>query len=168
MTKKTAYMGMLVTLAFIFSYIEMMLPISIGIPGVKLGLANIVIIVALYTMGAGQAFMLSLVRIILMGFTFGNLASMIYSLGGGLLSILVMIITRKTKLFSITGVSVLGAISHNIGQILVAVLVIENKSLFYYLPVILVSGIATGIIIGVVGAVLVKRLSGFIGTHKPE
>ncbi len=162
MTKKTAYMGMLVALAFIFSYIESLIPISVGIPGVKLGLANMVVIVALYTMGASHAFVLSLIRIILMGFTFGNPASMIYSLGGGMLSLLVMIIAQKTKMFSVTGVSVLGAISHNVGQIVVAVLVVENRSLFYYLPVILISGVAAGIIIGAVGAILVKRLSGFI------
>lgn len=162
MTKKTAYMGMLVALAFIFSYIESLLPTSVGIPGVKIGLANMVVIVTLYTMGAAPAFALSLVRIVLTGFTFGNLASMVYSLGGGMLSLLVMVIARKTKLFSVTGVSVLGAVFHNVGQIIVAALVIENSSLFYYLPVLMISGVAFGIIIGVVGAMLIKRLSRFI------
>lgn len=159
MAKKTAYMGMLVALAFIFSYIESLIPISVGIPGIKLGLANMVVIVTLYLMGAGPAFMLSLVRIVLTGFTFGNLAMMMYSLAGGMLSLLVMVVARKTKLFSITGVSVLGAVFHNIGQIIVAALVVENSSLFYYLPVLLVSGVVFGIIIGVVGSVLIKRLS---------
>lgn len=155
-------MGMLVALAFIFSYIESLLPTSVGIPGVKIGLANMVVIVTLYTMGAAPAFALSLVRIVLTGFTFGNLASMVYSLGGGMLSLLVMVIARKTKLFSVTGVSVLGAVFHNVGQIIVAALVIENSSLFYYLPVLMISGVAFGIIIGVVGAMLIKRLSRFI------
>lgn len=155
-------MGMLVALAFIFSYIESLLPTSVGIPGIKIGLANMVVIVTLYTMGAAPAFALSLVRIVLTGFTFGNLASMVYSLGGGMLSLLVMVIARKTKLFSVTGVSVLGAVFHNVGQIIVAALVIENSSLFYYLPVLMISGVAFGIIIGVVGAMLIKRLSRFI------
>lgn len=159
MAKKTANMGMLVALAFIFSYIESLIPISVGIPGIKLGLANMVVIVTLYLMGAGSAFMLSLVRIVLTGFTFGNLAMMMYSLAGGMLSLLVMVIARKTKLFSVTGVSVLGAVFHNVGQIIVAALVVENSSLFYYLPVLLVSGVVFGIIIGVVGSVLIKRLS---------
>lgn len=159
MAKRTANMGMLVALAFIFSYIESLIPISVGIPGIKLGLANMVVIVTLYLMGAGPAFMLSLVRIVLTGFTFGNLAMMMYSLAGGMLSLLVMVIARKTKLFSVTGVSVLGAVFHNVGQIIVAALVVENSSLFYYLPVLLVSGVVFGIIIGVVGSVLIKRLS---------
>ena len=152
-------MGMLVALAFIFSYIESLIPISVGIPGIKLGLANMVVIVTLYLMGAGPAFMLFLVRIVLTGFTFGNLAMMMYSLAGGMLSMLVMVIARKTKLFSVTGVSVLGAVFHNVGQIIMAALVVENSSLFYYLPVLLVSGVVFGIIIGVVGSVLIKRLS---------
>lgn len=162
MTKKTAYMGMLVALAFIFSYIESLLPVSVGIPGVKIGLANMVVIVTLYTMGVAPAFAMSLVRIVLTGFTFGNLASMIYSLAGGILSLLVMVIARKTKLFSVTGVSVMGAVFHNVGQIIVAALVVENSSLFYYLPILMISGVAFGIIIGVVSAMLIKRLARFI------
>lgn len=162
MAKKTAYMGMLVALAFIFSYIESLIPISVGIPGIKIGLANMVIIVTLYTMGAVPAVTLSLVRIVLTAFTFGNLAMMMYSLGGGMLSLLVMIIARKTKLFSVTGVSVLGAVFHNVGQIIVAALVVENSSLFYYLPVLLVSGVVFGILIGMVGAILIKRLTPFV------
>ena len=87
MAKKAAYMGMLTALAFVFSYIESLLPINLGIPGVKLGLANLVVIVALYTMGVRAAFTLSLVRIVLAGFTFGSPASMIYSLAGGMASV---------------------------------------------------------------------------------
>lgn len=162
MAKRTAYMGMLVALAFIFSYIESLIPISVGIPGIKIGLANMVIIVTLYTMGAVPAFVLSMVRIVLTAFTFGNLAMMMYSLGGGILSFLVMIIAQRTKLFSVTGVSVLGAVFHNIGQIIVAALVVENSSLFYYLPILLVSGVVFGILIGMVGAILIKRLTPFV------
>ncbi|MEG1945578.1 MAG: Gx transporter family protein [Lachnospiraceae bacterium] len=158
MAKKTAYMGMLVALAFVFSYIEFVLPIHVGIPGIKIGLANLVVLVALYTIGTGQACMLSLVRIVLVGFTFGNLAGMLYSLGGGMLSLVVMLLGKKTKLFSITGVSVLGAVSHNIGQIMVAILVVETKSLLYYLPVLFISGVFTGILIGILGGIMVKRL----------
>lgn len=158
MAKRTAYMGMLVALAFIFSYIESLVPISMGIPGVKLGLANLVVIVALYTMGTKEAFVLSAIRILLAGFTFGNPASMVYSFAGGMLSLLVMASMKKWKLFSATGVSVLGGVSHNIGQILVAVLVVENAKLLYYLPVLLLSGTIAGIAVGVLAAILTKRL----------
>ncbi len=158
MAKKAAYMGMLTALAFVFSYIESLIPITIGIPGVKLGLANLVVIVALYTIGAKEAFVLSAIRIFLAGFTFGNPANMVYSLAGGMLSRLVMAAMKKWKLFSVTGVSVLGGVSHNIGQILVAMLVVENAMLLYYLPVLLLSGTIAGIAVGVVAAILTKRL----------
>lgn len=101
MAKKTAYMGMLTALAFVFSYIESLVPINLGIPGVKLGLANLVVIVALYTMGFRAAFTLSLVRIVLAGFTFGSPASMIYSLAGGMLSLAVMAAARKAQVLSL-------------------------------------------------------------------
>ena len=158
MAKRAAYMGMLTALAFVFSYIESLIPISIGIPGVKLGLANLVVIVALYTMGTKEAFILSAIRIFLAGFTFGNPASMVYSLAGGVLSLLVMVFMKKGKLFSATGVSVLGGVFHNVGQILVAMLVVENAKLLYYLPVLILSGTIAGVAIGILAAILTKRL----------
>ena len=159
-------MGMLTALAFVFSYIEALLPINLGVPGVKLGLANLVVIVALYTMGGRAAFTLSLVRIVLAGLTFGNLASMVYSLAGGMLSLLVMAAGKKAGLFSATGVSVLGGVSHNVGQILVAVQVMENTKLVYYLPVLALSGTAAGVLVGILAAILVKRLGKVIGDWK--
>ncbi len=165
MAKKAAYMGMLTALAFVFSYIESLLPINLGIPGVKLGLANLVVIVALYTMGVRAAFKLSLVRIVLAGFTFGSPASMIYSLAGGMLSLAVMAVARKAQVFSAAGVSVLGGVSHNVGQIFVAILVMENTSLAYYLPALVLSGTAAGVLVGILAAVLVKRLKKGIGGY---
>lgn len=158
MAKRAAYMGMLTALAFVFSYIESLIPISVGVPGVKLGLANLVVIVALYTMGTKEAFTLSVIRIVLAGFTFGNPASMVYSLAGGMLSLLVMVFMKKGKLFSVTGVSVLGGVFHNVGQILVAMLVVENAKLLYYLPVLILSGTIAGVAIGILAATLTKRL----------
>lgn len=166
MTKRTALLGMLVALAFVFSYIEFLIPVSIGIPGVKLGLANLVVIVALYTLGAKQAFLLSLVRIVLTGFTFGNPASMLFSLSGGMLSLLIMLIAKKTKLFSVMGTSILGGVFHNVGQIITAALVVQTKSLLYYLPVIIISGVAAGIVIGILGAILIKRLQKVVDIQK--
>lgn len=158
MAKKTAYMGMFTALAFVFSYLEFLIPINLGIPGVKLGLANLVTIVVLYLMGVKEACILSLVRIVLNGFTFGNPAAMLYSLAGGFLSLLAMALSRKFKLFSVTGVSVLGGVFHNLGQILAAVLVVENAKLLYYLPVLVLSGTIAGTVIGILAAMVIKRL----------
>ena len=163
MAKKTAYLGMLTALAFVFSYIEFLLPINLGVPGVKLGLANLVVIVTLYTVGAKASAVLSLVRILLAGFTFGSPASMVYSLAGGILSLAVMMISKKGKVFSVTGVSVLGGVFHNVGQILAAAAVVETASLLYYLPVLILSGTAAGVIIGLLAAVLIHRLAGITG-----
>ena len=157
-TKKIAYLGLLIALAFVFSYIEFLIPVNIGVPGAKLGLANLVIIVALYTLSEKDAFVLSVVRIVLVGFTFANLASMLYSLAGGVLSYVAMVIAKKTNKLSITGVSVLGGVFHNIGQIIMAIWVVKTVSLVYYLPVLMVSGIVAGVAIGILGSMVTKRI----------
>lgn len=157
-TKKIAYLGLLVALAFIFSYIETLIPVNIGVPGAKLGLANLVIIVALYTIGERNAFLLSMVRIVLVGFTFANLASMLYSLAGGILSFLAMCIAKRSGKLSTTGVSVVGGVFHNVGQILMAIWVVKTASLVYYLPVLIIAGLASGVAIGILGAMVIKRV----------
>ena len=157
-TKKIAYLGLLVALAFIFSYIETLIPINIGVPGAKLGLANLVIIVALYTIGEKNAFLLSMVRIVLVGFTFANLASMLYSLAGGILSFLAMCIAKRSGKLSTTGVSVVGGVFHNVGQILMAIWVVKTASLVYYLPVLIIAGLASGVAIGILGAMVTTRV----------
>lgn len=161
-TKKVAYLGLLIALAFVFSYIEFLIPIHMGVPGAKLGLANLVIIVALYTLNERDAFVLSMIRIVLVGFTFGNLASMLYSLAGGMMSYIAMIIVKRAKLLSITGVSVVGGIFHNIGQIIMAIWVVKTVSLIYYLPVLLLAGIVAGVAIGILGALVTKRIKPII------
>ena len=159
MAKKAAYMGMLTALAFVFSYIEFLLPINLGVPGIKLGLANLVVIVALYLMNVRVACTLSFVRILLTGLTFGNPASMIYSLAGGMLSLAIMIMAKKSDFFSVTGVSVLGGVFHNVGQIIVAILVVETKSLLFYLPVLILSGTVAGVLIGILASILIRHLN---------
>ncbi len=154
--KKVAFYGMFVALAFVFSYIEVLIPFSIGVPGVKLGLANIVVLTALYAMGVKESFVISCIRIVLVGFTFGNMFSILYSLAGGLLSWLVMCICKKVKAFSVVGVSIAGGITHNIGQIVVAAIVLQTKSIGFYLPVLLISGTITGLLIGILGVWLLK------------
>lgn len=157
-TKRIVVLGLLVALAFVFSYLESLVPISIGIPGAKLGLANLVILVALYTLGARDAFLLSVIRIVLVGFTFTNVASMLYSLAGGVLSFAVMYLAKKIKSLSMVGVSVLGGIAHNIGQILVAMWAVETVSLVYYLPILMIVGIVAGVVIGLLSAMVIKRV----------
>lgn len=151
-------MAMMIALAMIFSYVETMIPINFGIPGVKLGLANLVIVAAIYLFGGKQAFLISIVRIFLSGFMFGNLASIMYSLAGGLLSLAVMLLLKKTDKLSILAVSVMGGICHNIGQLIVAMLVVENLKLIFYVPVLLISGFLTGLLIGIVCRVILPTV----------
>lgn len=157
---KAAYLGVFTALALIFSYIETLIPFQIGIPGVKLGLANLIIVIALYKMRVRDALALSVVRILLAGFLFANLFSIIYSLAGGVLSLAVMAFLKKRGTFSVIGVSVAGGVFHNIGQLLVAMFVVETFSVAYYVPVLLVAGVITGCLIGIVSNEMLKRLSG--------
>ena len=157
-----AYYGLLIALAFVFSYIESLIPFSVGIPGVKLGLGNLVSVITLYTLGWQAAAAVSLVRVILTGFTFGSMSMMMYGLAGAALSLLVMILSRHFDLFDITGVSIAGGVAHNIGQIAVAAMVLESSAIFYYLPVLLLSGSIAGAVIGFLGGLIVKRLQGVL------
>lgn len=160
-TGKIAYLGMFVALAFIFSYVEATLPFSIGVPGIKLGLANIVVLTALYAFGIKEAFAISAVRIILVALTFSNTFTMIYSLTGGLLSWAVMSLFKVSNKFSIIGVSVIGGVFHNIGQLFIAAILMETSSLIYYLPILMIGGTITGIIIGMLGKSILKVFNNF-------
>lgn len=159
-SKKIAFLGVFIALALICSYVESLIPFYFGIPGVKLGLANIVVVIMLYTIGEKEAFAVSMLRIVLAGFLFGNLFSILYSLAGGLLSFLVMYLIKKFGLLGVVPVSVCGGISHNIGQIVVAAFVVENYNIFYYIPVLLIAGTITGFLIGIVGQEIILRLKG--------
>lgn len=155
-THRLAYAAMLVALAMIFSYIEMLLPISIGVPGIKIGLANLVVLMGLYFLNKGEVLLISVVRILAMGFLFGNMSTLLYSLTGGILSYCVMLFMKKIPGFSMTGVSIAGAVSHNLGQILIAALVVHTWKLFYYLPVLVLSGCLAGVIVGILGKQLAR------------
>lgn len=154
--KRIALFGMMVALAFTFSYLESSIPFNFGIPGVKLGLANLVVVVALYIMKPGEAFAIAIIRVFLAGLTFGNVYSIAYSLCGGILSFAVMFLMKKTKL-SVIGVSMLGGISHNIGQIIVAAIVMETIRIAYYLLVLLVAGLITGMLMGIISKLIIDR-----------
>lgn len=157
--KKTAFFGMFLALSLVAAYIENLIPIQVGVPGVKLGLANIVTMVILYTLGFAAAALLSAARILLSGMLFGSGFAMVYSAAGAALSIVVMAVLRKTGNFSSVGVSVAGGVFHNVGQILVAMAVLETGALLYYLPILVVSGLAAGIVTGIISGILIKRVA---------
>lgn len=150
----------MIALALVFSYLESFIPINalIPIPGVKLGLSNIVVLFALYTMKPIDAFVISIIRIFIAGLLFGNPMTIAYSIVGGMLSLFVMWLLKKTKL-SIVGVSMVGGICHNMGQLIVAVVLTETVRIVYYLPVLLISGMVTGLLMGIVANLVVDRVN---------
>ena len=154
-TKKMALFGMLVALAFIFSYIEHLIPLPLP-TGVKIGAANIVVLCALYMLGWKEAAAISFVRILLSGFAFG-ISTVPYSLAGGLLSLLCMVFLKKSGKFGMTGVSVAGGVCHNVGQTLVAMALLGSNTAFYFL-ILFFSGIIAGILIGFISALVLKKI----------
>lgn len=151
-----ARVAILTSLALIFSYVEAIIPYNPGIPGVKLGISNVVIIVALYKYGFKEAVAISIIRVLLAGLLFNGMFGAIYSLAGSVLSILVMIGLKKVKIFSVLGISVAGAVAHNIGQLIVASMIIEDIRIFFYLPVLIFSGIAAGIAVGIASTIILN------------
>ena len=158
MKSRVAYFGVFTALALIFSYVETLIPINFGIPGVKLGLANLIIVVALYKLPLQEVYLLSIVRIFLSGFIFGNYFSILYSLAGGLLSLSVMALMKRRNSFSVMGISVAGGVFTNVGQMPVAMLVVETFSVAYYFPVLMIAGLVTGLLIGILSNEMLKRL----------
>lgn len=161
MSKKIAKMGIFVALAMIFTYVELLIPINIGVPGIKLGLANLVVVTGLYLFKPNEVLLISIVRILLMGILFGNAASLIYSLSGGILSFIIMLVLKKTNLFSIIAISISGGVFHNIGQIGVAVVVLHNVAILSYLPVLMITGIITGTLIGFISNRIIISVNQF-------
>lgn len=158
MKNRAAYFGVFTALALIFSYVEMLIPIQFGVLGIKLGLANLLIVIMLYKCGPKEALLLSVVRIVLSGFIFGNMFSIIYSLAGGILSLAVMAFLKGRGSFSVMGVSIAGGVCHNMGQLAVAMAVVETYRVGYYLPVLLIAGMLTGMLIGIVSNEVLKRI----------
>lgn len=161
--KNIALYGVMIALAMIFSYLESFIPINllIPVPGVKLGLANIVVLFALYTMRFGDAVVIAVIRVLLSGLIFGNPMTIAYSLAGSMLSIVVMYLLKKTDL-SIIGVSMVGGISHNIGQLIVAVILTSTVRIAYLVPVLLVTGMVTGLLMGVAAKLVIPRVEAIV------
>ena len=167
-TNKLALRGLMIAAAFILSWVESQIPAFFAVPGIKLGLTNLVVLVALYCLSEADAIWMNILRILLVGCTFGNMFSLIYSLAGGVLSGATMILLKRLGKFHITMVSIAGGVMHNVGQILVAMLVLETKSILYYLPVLWISGIAAGLVVGLIGKEVVCRLPKMTGGKEKE
>ena len=156
--RRVALTGLLAALALIFSYVEALVPFNAGVPGIKLGLANLVPLIILYRLDARYAFAANLIRVFLAGLLFSGMFAALYSLAGSVTSFLVMYLLKKTNLFSVIGVSTAGGVFHNIGQLCVAILAVSGPQLIHYLPVLIISGMAAGIIVGIGGTILLDRI----------
>lgn len=156
--RRVALTGLLAALALIFSYVEALVPFNAGVPGIKLGLANLVPLIILYRLDARYAFAANLIRVFLAGLLFSGMFAALYSLAGSVTSFLVMYLLKKTNLFSMIGVSTAGGVFHNIGQLCVAILAVSGPQLIHYLPVLIISGMIAGIIVGIGGTILLDRI----------
>ena len=157
-TKKIAVLALAIALAMILSFVESQIPAFVAIPGVKIGLANIAVVFVLYKLGWKEAVLISLVRVFMVSVLFGTAVSLFYSVAGAVLSLTGMVLLRKTGLFSTVAVSVTGGVLHNVGQILMACLLLETNVIVYYLPFLILSGVIAGVVLGVVSAIMVNRV----------
>ena len=157
-TKQLLTEAMLCGTALILSYVESLFPLSVAVPGVKIGLPNLVIVFALYRLGAGSAARISLVRVAIVALLFGNAYSLIYSLAGAVLSLALMALLCKLPGLHTAGVSVAGAVMHNVAQIGAAMIILDTDRIIYYLPPLLVSGVLGGVLIGLLASLLIRRI----------
>lgn len=158
-------MGLLLALALILSYVEVLIPFWSGVPGVKLGLANLAVVLCLYLTGWKDALFLTVAKALLAGLLFGNLFMIFYSLTGALVSALVMILLKRAGGFHLPVVSAAGGVAHNMGQLLVALFAVKTYGLLYYTPVLLVAGMFTGILIGITASLVlpyIQHMKGYI------
>lgn len=155
---RIALYGLLIALALVLSYVESLVPAFFAVPGMKLGLTNLVVLVALYKMDAKSAITINVIRVLLVSFMFGNAASFAYSLAGAVLSFLIMFLLKSTGKFSLYMVSVCGGVFHNVGQILMAMILLSTTSIGYYLMILWFTGIVTGLLIGIISAEIIKRI----------
>lgn len=158
-TKHITELGFLLAVSLVLAYLESLLPVIIAVPGVKLGLANVVTMFVLYHWDWKRAFFFMTLRVVLAGFLFSGVAGILYSFAGGLCCILIMNIVKRLSIFSVIGVSILGAVFHNFGQLLVALYVMENAHILYYFPVLCLSGTVTGLLVGYISALLIRQMN---------
>ncbi len=168
-TKRLILLSLLAALAMVLSYLESLLPpLSASFPGIKMGLPNVVIVYALYALGWKEAALVSLVRLLGIFLGFGNPVALAYSIAGAILSLAVMLLLKKTGCFSSVGVSMAGGVCHNIGQIAVAMLLLQTPHVAYYLPILLVSGTVAGLFVGFLGGLLLKKTAHLLPSAKSD
>lgn len=159
-TKKIALLGVLTGIALVLSYLEAILPpLYPAVPGIKVGLANIVIIFILYKYGVKEAATVSLLRVFIVALLFGNAMTFAYSIAGAVLSVLLMGLFKKINIFSQIGVSIIGGVAHNLGQILVAIVLLNSTQIAYYMVILTFTGTIAGVFVGICGAFLLKRMN---------
>lgn len=157
-TKRITIYGLLIALALVLSFLESQIPAFFAVPGMKLGITNVVVVVALYKLNWYDAIFINIIRIILVALMFSNAASFLYSLAGGVLSCFIMIILKEIFDFSLITVSIAGGVFHNVGQILMAIILLATPAIGYYMVILWFTGIITGLIIGIISAEIIKRL----------
>ena len=158
-SQKVALLGLCIAVAMVFAYVEVLIPpLFTAVPGIKLGLPNIAIIFVLYRIGLKEAASVSFVRIVAVSLLFGNPMTFAYSIAGGVLSIAGMALLKRLDFLSMVGVSVAGGVLHNVGQILMAMLLLGTAELGYYLIVLAVTGTVSGIFVGLCGSFAAKRI----------
>lgn len=157
-SKKIALIGLLTACGILFGYVENLIDLPIGIPGVKIGISNIITVICIYMIGPIEALFVLVLRVVMSGFLFGNMYSLLYSLSGALFSYAFMVLGFKLNFFSIIGNSMLGGVTHNLGQLIIACIIISNLKLTFYIPVLLISGLIAGAIIGIISSIMINRL----------
>lgn len=160
---RTAYMGLLLALALILSYVETLIPFQFGIPGIKLGLANLAVVLCLYLFDWKKTFFLTTIKALLSGLLFGNLFMIAYSLAGAWFSAFFMMLLKKSRWFHVPVVSAAGGVMHNLGQLFVAALVVETYGVLYYMPVLITAGLVTGLVIGIAAALVLPYIENVMG-----
>ena len=156
-TNKITFLGIMLSLSLILSYVDSLIPLSTYVPGMKIGLANIITMYVLFNYRVRDAFIIMLLRVLISGLLFSGINSIIFGLTGGVLCIIFMTVSKKTRLFSVIGVSVIGSLSHNLGQVLAAFIIMDNINVMYYFPFLLITGLFTGAVIGYISGILIRR-----------
>lgn len=157
----TAFLGIFLALAVIFGYVEALIPVPVPVPGIKLGLTNLVITAILYVYGYREALVITALRVFIIGFLFGNLFSIAYGLTGAVLSLTVMAFLKRTGLFEVIGVSAAGGVSHNIAQVMTAYFMVTGFPVRWYMPILMLAGVGAGILTGIADVMIIPRLHRF-------
>lgn len=155
--QRTALCGLLTAMMLVLGFIESLIPVAAGVPGIKLGLSNGVLIFALYMLDAPIAFVLMIVKVVLSGLLFGGVSAMLYAMAGGVLSMLTMMLLKKFH-FHMVVISMFGAVMHNVGQVVMAMLVLQTPKLMYYMAILMLVGLATGAVTGIAAKATISHI----------